>query len=63
MSKVNRYYNRMAQESLVSEKSTSIYIREVGHFAYCTEWLGTVCKVRTTLLILNEDIFLPELVS
>ena len=36
-------------------------IRDVGHFDYCTEWLATVDKVRTKLLGLNGDIFIPEL--
>jgi hypothetical protein len=36
-------------------------MREVGHFAWCTRWLGIVDNVQTRIIELNEDIFIPEL--
>jgi hypothetical protein len=34
---------------------------EAGHFVGRTGWLGIVDKVKTKLLCLDEDIFIPEL--
>jgi len=33
----------------------------VSHFTHCAGWLATVDNVKTEILLLNEEIIIPEL--
>jgi len=42
-------------------ESIAPLIGEEPHFEYCIRWLATVDNVKTKILLLNEEIIIPEL--